>query len=139
LIETLVSAARLPFFASDWELEKAREAAEVANQAKSTFLANMSHELRTPLNAIIGYSEMLQEEAVDLGQQDLVPDLNKINGAGKHLLSLINDILDLSKVEAGKMTLFVEEFDVSKLRATKQTVYFWRDLPLDCAIAKDTG
>jgi signal transduction histidine kinase len=67
--------------AKNAQLEKAREAAEVANQAKSTFLANMSHELRTPLNAIIGYSEMLQEEAVDLGQQDLVPDLNKINGA----------------------------------------------------------
>src|SRR5208283_4118826 len=75
----------------------------------------MSHELRTPLNAIIGYSEMLQEEAGDLGSQGLVPDLEKIHAAGKHLLGLINDILDLSKVEAGKMTLFLESFDVAKL------------------------
>ena len=75
----------------------------------------MSHELRTPMNAIIGYSEMLQEEAEDLGQQGFIPDLQKIHGAGKHLLGLINDILDLSKVEAGKMTLFLEEFDVARL------------------------
>jgi signal transduction histidine kinase len=96
------------------EAERAKEAADEANKAKSTFLANMSHELRTPLNAIIGYSEMLQEEAQDLGQESLTPDLQKIHGAGKHLLGLINDILDLSKVEAGKMTLYVEEFDVAK-------------------------
>jgi len=70
----------------------------------------MSHELRTPLNAIIGYSEMLQEEAEDVGQEDFVPDLQKIHGAGKHLLALINDILDLSKIESGKMELFVEDF-----------------------------
>ena len=95
--------------------EEAREAAEIANQAKSGFLANMSHELRTPMNAIIGYSEMLQEEAEDLNQKGFIPDLQKIHGAGKHLLSLINDILDLSKVEAGKMTLYLEEFDVAKL------------------------
>jgi signal transduction histidine kinase len=75
----------------------------------------MSHELRTPMNAIIGYSEMLQEEAEDLGQQGFIPDLQKIHGAGKHLLGLINDILDLSKVEAGKMTLFLDEFDVPRL------------------------
>ena len=73
--------------------------------SQEQFLANMSHELRTPMNAIIGYSEMLQEEAEDLGQQAFIPDLQKIHGAGKHLLGLINDILDLSKVEAGKMTL----------------------------------
>jgi signal transduction histidine kinase len=97
------------------ELRAAKEAADAANKAKSRFLANMSHELRTPLNAIIGYSEMLAEEAVDLGQQDFVPDLKKIHGAGKHLLSLISDVLDLSKIEAGKMTLFIEEFDVPKL------------------------
>jgi signal transduction histidine kinase/CheY-like chemotaxis protein len=95
--------------------EASRLAADEANKAKSGFLANMSHELRTPLNAIIGYSEMLQEEAEDLGQKSSIPDLQKIQGAGKHLLGLINDILDLSKIEAGKTTLFLEEFDVAKL------------------------
>jgi len=75
----------------------------------------MSHELRTPLNAIIGYSELLQEEAVDSGQTESVPDLERIHSAGKHLLGLINDILDLSKVEAGKMTFFYERFDINKL------------------------
>jgi signal transduction histidine kinase len=75
----------------------------------------MSHELRTPLNAIIGYSEMLQEEAQDLDQKGFIPDLEKIHGAGKHLLGLINDVLDLSKIEAGKMTLYLEDFDVAKL------------------------
>ena len=79
---------------------------EVAGQHKSQFLANMSHELRTPLNAIIGYSEILQEEVADLGQESLVPDLKKVEGAGRHLLGLINDILDLSKVEAGRWISF---------------------------------
>jgi adenylate cyclase len=97
------------------ELEEARELSEVANRTKSQFLANMSHELRTPLNAIIGYSEILQEDAADNGQEQLVPDLKKIEGAGRHLLGLINDILDLSKVEAGKMDVFVEEIDISSL------------------------
>ena len=100
---------------SNRQLDLAREAAEDANRAKSSFLANMSHELRTPLNAIIGYSEMLQEEAEDLGQQGFIPDLQKVHGAGKHLLGLINDVLDLSKIESGKMTLYLEDFDVSKL------------------------
>jgi len=92
------------------ELLRQKETAEQSNRAKSQFLANMSHELRTPLNAIIGYSEMLQEEAEDLGQADFIPDLQKIHTAGRHLLSLINDILDLSKIEAGKMDLYLEEF-----------------------------
>ena len=97
------------------DLERAKEGAEEASRTKSLFLANMSHELRTPLNAILGYSEMLQEEAEDQGVPDFVPDLQKINGAGQHLLSLINDVLDISKIEAGKMELYVEEFDVAKL------------------------
>jgi len=97
------------------ELLKAKHAAEEASRAKSTFLANMSHELRTPLNAIIGYSEMLEEETRDSGKSDSVQDLRKIQSAGKHLLSLINDVLDLSKIEAGKMGLHLENFDVAPL------------------------
>jgi signal transduction histidine kinase/DNA-binding response OmpR family regulator len=92
-----------------------KEAAEKANQVKSSFLANMSHELRTPLNAIIGYSEMLLEEAEDSDQTALVPDVHKILAAGKHLLDLINAILDLSKIEAGKMDLYLETFQVPGL------------------------
>jgi len=97
------------------EMYKAKEAAEAASLAKSQFLANMSHELRTPLNAIIGYSELLQEEAVDLGEEDFVSDLERINNAGKLLLTLINDILDLSKIEAGHAELELENFDVSEV------------------------
>ena len=97
------------------ELEVATREAQRANAAKSSFLANMSHELRTPLNAVIGYSEMLQEDAEEEGLETFVPDLKKINSAGKHLLSLINNVLDLSKIEAGKMTLFNEWIDVDQM------------------------
>ncbi len=95
--------------------DEARERAEEANRTKSEFLANMSHELRTPLNAIIGYSEILEEDAIDQGQDSLINDIKKIRNAGKHLLSLINDVLDLAKIESGKVDLYLESFDINKL------------------------
>ena len=108
LLFTMVALATLKF-------RKEKQAAEAANHAKSAFLANMSHELRTPLNAILGYSEMLLEEAEDTNQTALVPDVQKIKTAGKHLLELINAVLDLSKIEAGKMELYLETFSIPKL------------------------
>jgi hypothetical protein len=125
------------------EARKAQAAADDANQAKSQFLASMSHELRTPLNAIIGYSEMMEEEAPEIGAQSMVPDLQKVQAAAKHQLGLINDILDLSKIEAGKMTLFVEEFDVARLvrevEATVQPLVARKENPLVVECPPDLG
>lgn len=97
------------------ELEEAKDAAESATRTKSTFLANMSHELRTPLNSIIGYSEILQEEAEMAGDEISIPDLRKIQGSSKHLLNLINSILDLSKIEAGRMELCLEPVNLADI------------------------
>jgi len=109
----IVSALRN---ANDYhEIQVARAAADNANKAKSQFLANMSHELRTPMNAVIGYSEMLEEEAEDQGLDDMIPDLKRIRSAGGHLLELINDVLDLSKIEAEKVELCPENFDAEGL------------------------
>ena len=119
MIETMDEKVRL----RTAELAEARDQAEEANRTKSAFLANMSHELRTPMNAIIGYSEMLTEEMQDLGQDEFIPDLKKIHSAGKHLLGLINDVLDISKIEAGKMTVYCETIDVAAMvREVESTV-----------------
>ncbi len=95
--------------------KQSQQVAEAANRTKSDFLANMSHELRTPLNAIIGYSEILVEDIQHIDQWQTVEDLNKIRSAGKHLLNLINDVLDLSKIESGKMNLYLESFNINEL------------------------
>jgi len=117
LLETFADQASIAIANSQLfeRLQEANRQLEEASQHKSQFLANMSHELRTPLNAIIGYSEMLQEEADDLDADAFLPDLQRINAAGKHLLGLINDILDLSKIEAGRMDLYLETFSVAEL------------------------
>ena len=106
------------------DLAVARDTAIRANRSKSQFLANMSHELRTPLNAIIGYAEMLLEDAQDIGDKSAEKDLGKIHNAAKHLLVLIRDVLDLSKIEAGKIELELEDIDVAQLfEELKQTIY----------------
>jgi signal transduction histidine kinase/CheY-like chemotaxis protein len=114
-MEKAVAARTAELITVNEELKVSKERAEFSNQAKSEFLANMSHELRTPLNAIIGYSELLEEEVEDIGKQDAIPDLRRISAAGKQLLGLINDILDLSKIEAGKTQLYIESFEIRHL------------------------
>ncbi len=119
-LENLIKKRTIELLEVNYQLREAiksadqeKLAAENANQTKSQFLANMSHELRTPLNAIIGYSEMIAEELIENKQETFVNDLHKIQSAGKHLLSLINGVLDLSKIEAGKMELFPETFPLN--------------------------
>ncbi len=125
------------------DLRQAKEAAEASSRTKSQFLANMSHELRTPMNAILGYSEMLQEEAEEEGLDSFTPDLQKIQNAGKHLLALINDILDLSKIEAGKMELYLEDFDIAKtvqdVAGTVQTLVTKKNNRLEVSCPPDIG
>ena len=104
------------------EMETARDEARDASDQKTKFFANMSHELRTPLNAILGYGEMLYEDCEDLGYDDLLPDLKKITSSGSHLLSLINNILDLSKIEAGKMELFITSFEIENMVETIKNI-----------------
>lgn len=123
--------------------EAAQDAADQANRAKTAFVANMSHELRTPLNAIIGYAEMLQEQAPEVGAEIMIPDLQKIHAAARHQLGLINDLLDLSKIEAGKMSVFLEEIElfelVSEVAATVQPLVRQKKNRLEVHCPPDIG
>jgi len=136
-------AAEVALRAARDEADAAREAAEEGTRAKSAFLANMSHELRTPMNAIIGYSEMLEEEFSEEGHDEYLPDIGKIRAAGKHLLSLINDILDLSKIEAGRMDLMLERFDLGQMvqetAATVQPLMNSQGVDFKTQVADDLG
>lgn len=114
-LERKVEARTADLSQSQRDLALARDEALAANRAKSVFLASMSHELRTPLNAVIGYAELLSEEAQDAGHDSYDKDLGRILDSGQHLLRLINDILDLSKIEAGKVELFVEPINIATL------------------------
>jgi signal transduction histidine kinase len=114
LLHTVAEQSRSHLKAAQ-ELQEAKDLAEAGSRAKSQFLANMSHELRTPMNAILGYSEMLMEDALEASNLGWHRDLGRINTAGQHLLGLINDILDLSKIEAGKMELYLEQFDLQEM------------------------
>jgi signal transduction histidine kinase/CheY-like chemotaxis protein len=142
LVRTLLARTR-ELEAANADLARAREAADVASEAKSAFLANMSHELRTPLTAIIGYSELLEEDARAKGDTDLTADLSRIHRAGRHLLSLINDVLDLSKIEAGRMTLYLETFDTAEMvrdvAASIRPLAAQKDNTLEVVCAPDLG
>jgi two-component system, OmpR family, sensor histidine kinase TorS len=114
-LETRVEERTAQLVKTNEDLMVAKQLAEEASHAKSAFLANMSHELRTPMNAILLYSELLEEEMSERGMREAVGDLKKIHGAGKHLLSLIDDILDLSKIEAGRMNVYLEDCNVPQI------------------------
>ena len=142
-LEARVAARTSELETANEEAEAAKMAAEAANVAKSEFVANMSHEFRTPLNAIIGYGEMLREDAEDAGNEQAIQDLTRVDNAARHLLSLINAVLDLSKIEAGRVTLDLQTFDVKTLVGVVQslvaTLASQNDNELVVCVADDVG